>query len=149
MRLFPPDATQARRDFYQDNDIGWVARPPHGDDGYLRRGKFKKASNMNFALNVSQRVEAYMQDAVEARCAEQVPGFRAGQDPLLLEEPELEAIYQQCLQRVLAEDPRARAGGNICIGEFILIVDSDTRVVSQSLVYPPKVYSCHHRHEHK
>lgn len=135
LRLLPPDEARARRDFYQDHDIGWVARPPHGDAGYLRRGKFKKASNMNFALNVSQRVEAYMQDAVEARCA-QVPGFRAGQDPLLLEEPELEAIYQECLQRVLAEDPRARAGGNIRIGEFILIVDSDTRVVSQSLVYP-------------
>lgn len=128
MRLLPDQEAQVRKDFYQDNDIGWIARPKHGDDGYLRKGKFKKASNMNFALNISQKVEAYMQDVVDAKYAEK-PGFKDG-DPLMLEEQELHGIYEQCLQRVLAEEPKARAGGNIRIGEFILIVDSDTRVVS-------------------
>lgn len=35
---------QARIDFYADHNIGWVARPPHGENGFLRRGKFKKVS---------------------------------------------------------------------------------------------------------
>lgn len=128
LRLISEEEAQVRKDFYHDNDIGWVARPKHGDDGYLRKGKFKKASNMNFALNISQKVEAHMQEAVDAKCAEK-PGFK-DTDPLMLEENELEEIYEQCLQRVLTDEPRAMAGGNIRMGEFILIVDSDTRVVS-------------------
>lgn len=131
MRLISEEEAKIRKDFYQDNDMGWVARPKHGDDGYLRKGKFKKASNMNFALNISQKVEAYMQEAVEAKCAEK-PGGNRDTEPLMLEEQELDGIYEQCLERVLTEEPRARAGGNIRMGEFILIVDSDTRVVSFS-----------------
>lgn len=127
MRLISDDEARLRKDFYQDNDIGWVARPKHGDDGYLRKGKFKKASNMNFALNLSQKVEAYMQEVVETKCAEKTGGREM--EPLMLEEQELDGIYEQCLERVLTEEPKARAGGNIRMGEFILIVDSDTRVV--------------------
>ena len=47
----------------EEHNIGWVARPRHnpkpseGETLFVRRGKFKKASNMNYALWVSQRVE--------------------------------------------------------------------------------------------
>ena len=34
---------EARIDFYADNSLGWTARPKHGDDGFVRKGKFKKA----------------------------------------------------------------------------------------------------------
>lgn len=128
MRAISEEEAQVRKDFYHDNDIGWVARPKHGDDGFERRGKFKKASNMNFALNLSQKVEAYMQEIVDARGAEQLG--RSDSDPVMLDENELDEIYDHCLDRVLRENPLARANGNIRIGEFILIVDSDTRVVS-------------------
>lgn len=134
MRAISDEEAQVRKDFYQDNDIGWVARPKHGDEGFIRKGKFKKASNMNFALNVSQKLEAYMQETVEARCS-QKPGFK-DTDPFMLEEQELETIYDECLARVLKENPQAMAGGNIRMGEFILIVDSDTRVVSVSYRIP-------------
>ena len=110
-----------RREFYEDNHIGWVARPKHnGDEGYVREGKFKKASNMNFALNVSQKVEAYMQELVAA-----------SGDTLISEKEEAD-MYQQALARVLKEEPLAWAEGNIRVGEVILIVDSDTRVVSEA-----------------
>lgn len=33
---------RARIDFYADHSIGWTARPKHGSEGFLRRGKFKK-----------------------------------------------------------------------------------------------------------
>lgn len=128
MRAISEEEARVRRDFYHDNDIGWVARPKHGDNGFERKGKFKKASNMNFALNLSQKVETYMNEMVDSRAAMQ-PG-RNESDPIMLEEHELDEIYELCLDRALTENPLAMAEGNIRMGEFILIVDSDTRVVS-------------------
>lgn len=128
MRAMSEEEAQQRRDFYQDNEIGWVARPKHGDDGFQRMGKFKKASNMNFALNISQKLEAHMQEVVDTRGAQQ--SDRNDSSPVMLDEHDLEDIYDECLDRVLRENPLAMADGNIRMGEFILIVDSDTRVVS-------------------
>lgn len=114
---------QSRREFYHDNNIGWVARPKHnGDEGFVRAGKFKKASNMNFALNLSQRVEAYLTEMVEEKISSE------GTD--MIDETEEDDLYQQALARVLSENDQAWAEGNIRVGEVILIVDSDTRVVS-------------------
>lgn len=114
----PEEQCKARREFYDDNHIGWVARPKHdGEEGYIREGKFKKASNMNFALNVSQKVEAYMQELVGT-------GSPSG----LIDENQENKLYEQALARVLEENPLAWAEGKIRLGEIILIVDSDTRV---------------------
>ncbi|UNI18966.1 hypothetical protein JDV02_005195 [Purpureocillium takamizusanense] len=119
---------QQRRDFYHDNNIGWVARPKHnGDEGFVRKGKFKKASNMNFALNISQKVEAYIQEMVDERLAS------LGSD--MVDEAEEANMYSEALARVLAENPLAWADGDIRVGEFILIVDSDTRVPVDCLLY--------------
>ena len=49
-----------RIDFYNTHNIGWVARPPHNSsdpDGFKRAGRFKKASNMNYALAMSLKME--------------------------------------------------------------------------------------------
>lgn len=117
-----------RKNFYLDNRIGWVARPKHnGEEGFVRKGKFKKASNMNFALNISQKVEAYMQEFADARLSEK-------QSDLVTEEEE-EEMYQTALARVLEENPLACADGDIRVGEVILIVDCDTRVVSVSVTW--------------
>lgn len=105
--------------FYRENNIGWVARPKNNEDGYVRKGKFKKASNMNFALNVSNRVEDKMLEmlAETLNTTDMIDVVRE------------ETIYRLALEEVLASDNRIRAGGNIRVGESILIVDSDTRVV--------------------
>jgi len=42
LQLIDETERQARIDFYEANNIGWVARPKHGENGFLRRGKFKK-----------------------------------------------------------------------------------------------------------
>jgi hypothetical protein len=119
----PEEEVRQRREFYHDNNIGWVARPKHnGDEGYVRKGKFKKASNMNFALNVSQKVEEYLQEMVDAKIGADGHG--------MIDENEEEEMYQIALARVLQENPLAMAEGDIRVGEVILIVDSDTRVVS-------------------
>lgn len=114
-------------EFYRNNNIGWVSRPKHNHEGFVRRGKFKKASNMNFALNVSNRVEDELQVMVDRRFSEKG-------DASISEEEELE-LYTRALESVLAADPRAKAGGNIRMGEIILIVDSDTVVPEDCLMY--------------
>ncbi|KAK4138796.1 hypothetical protein BT67DRAFT_22463 [Trichocladium antarcticum] len=128
MQLLAHDEAQGRRDFYDEHNIGWVARPAHnphpapesGEERFLRRGKFKKASNMNYALHVSNRVE----DRLAA-----VPRH-AGWD----NERET-AAYQQSLAEVLREDDgRTWAEGNIRVGDYILLIDSDTRVPHDCLL---------------
>ncbi|KAL6711095.1 hypothetical protein ACN47E_006970 [Coniothyrium glycines] len=115
-------------EFYRNNNIGWVSRPKHNDEsGFVRRGKFKKASNMNFALNISNRVEDRLQLLVDEIFGEK-------SESSITEEEELR-LYAQALESVLASDPRAKAGGNIRMGELILIVDSDTIVPEDCLMY--------------
>ncbi|PHH74648.1 hypothetical protein CDD82_4832 [Ophiocordyceps australis] len=119
---------EKRREFYHDNKIGWVSRPKHnGDEGFVRKGKFKKASNMNFGLNISQKVEAYLQEIVDARVAEH------GTD--MIDEADEATMYEAALSRVLNENPLAWAEGDIRVGEIILLVDSDTRVPVDCLLY--------------
>lgn len=117
-----------RQEYYHNNNIGWVARPRHnGDEGYVRKGKFKKASNMNFALNFSQRVEKRMQEMMDSKVAS------TGSD--LVDDAEEEAMYHEALNQLLDEEPLAWAGGDIRVGEVILLVDSDTRVPIDCLLY--------------
>lgn len=111
---------QARKNFYHDNNIGWVSRPKNGEDGFIRKGKFKKASNMNFALNISNKVEDLLYQMVNEHLERH--GEISAEDE--------DRMYNAALQAVLSADSRAKADGNIRMGEIILIVDSDTRVVS-------------------
>jgi hypothetical protein len=52
MQLIPEEQAQARRDFYEEHNIGWVARPKHNpkpegeEKSFVRKGKFKKAPNI-------------------------------------------------------------------------------------------------------
>lgn len=53
----------ARIAFYANHGIGWVARPQHDDsspDGFKRAGRFKKASNMNYGLALSLKLEKHL-----------------------------------------------------------------------------------------
>ena len=120
MQLISEEERQQRKDFYDEHNIGWVARPQHNpkpEDGstpFIRAGKFKKASNMNYAMAVSARVEDKLTEIHR-------PGAWTQED-------ESDA-YHACLQQVIEEDEgRTQADGNIRIGDYILIIDSDTRV---------------------
>lgn len=122
MQLISQEDAMARRDFYEEHNIGWVARPVHnpkpnleaGERLFLRRGKFKKASNMNYALSISNRVEEKLASV------ERKGRWTADHES---------AAYRTCLTDVLQDDEgRTWADGNIRVGDYILIVDSDTRV---------------------
>ena len=146
MQLIPEHEQHARRDFYANNKIGWTARPKHGENGFLRRGKFKKASNMNFGLNLSCKVEEKLE--------------RYNRPAGWSQDDENEA-YQTCLDEVLKENPRAWAHGNVSLiplqvhvngasrsfcffaftdfsqirlGDYIILIDSDTRVPIDCLI---------------
>ncbi|OBZ73353.1 hypothetical protein A0H81_07233 [Grifola frondosa] len=62
LQLISESDRAARIAFYADHNIGWVARPPHSKDpeGYKRAGRFKKASNMNYGLALSLKLEKHL-----------------------------------------------------------------------------------------
>ncbi|OSD07696.1 hypothetical protein PYCCODRAFT_1357854 [Trametes coccinea BRFM310] len=62
LRLLPVEERDARILFYANHGIGWVARPKHDDSpgGFKRAGRFKKASNMNYALALSLKAEKHL-----------------------------------------------------------------------------------------
>lgn len=119
LQLISEEERRARIEFYADHSIGWVARPKHGENGFLRRGKFKKASNMNFALMISCKVEEKL--------------AAINRTPDWSQHDEAQA-YERALKEVLEEDGRAWADGNIRVGDYILIIDSDTRVPADCLL---------------
>lgn len=120
MQLLSEEQAKERQDFYDEHNIGWVARPKHnpkptdGSMSFIREGKFKKASNMNYALGVSIEVEAKLAEADrhEDWC-----------------QKDENQAYARALRKVIEErQGEAWADGNIRVGDYILLIDSDTRV---------------------
>jgi membrane glycosyltransferase len=127
MQLLSREEAQARQDFYEEHSIGWVARPRHDPKGehnpvpFVRRGKFKKASNMNYALWVSNRVEDKMME----------PSPR----PPHWTQVDEAGLYVKALNEIIEEDEnRTWADGNVRMGDYILLIDSDTRVPTDCLL---------------
>lgn len=113
MQIWDEEEQEIRKAYYDRNNIGWTARPKHNHEGFIRKGRFKKASNMNFGNRLSLRVEEIMDD------------LRVEDG----DEEDEKAIYDEALATALEESNGvAWAAGNIRIGEIILIIDSDTRV---------------------
>lgn len=127
MQLVSSEDARERLEFYEENDIGWVARPKHNpepmdpnDTPFFRRGKFKKASNMNYALRLSVEIEDRLAKVVRHEEWNQVDENNAYRD-----------ILQDCLDE---RDGEARAEGSIRIGDYILLIDCDTRVPKDCLL---------------
>jgi cellulose synthase/poly-beta-1,6-N-acetylglucosamine synthase-like glycosyltransferase len=117
---------EERQEFYDENGIGWVARPKHnptptdGSKPFQRRGKFKKASNMNYALRLSLEIEQELVKVTRSADWSQLDENDA---------------YGIVLQNVLAgREGETWADGNIRVGDYILLIDSDTRVPQDCLL---------------
>ena len=119
LQLIDEEERRARIEFYADHSIGWVARPRHGENGFLRRGKFKKASNMNFGMMISCKVEEKLAEV------ERPPSWSQSDEA---------RVYEQALKDALEEDGRAWADGNIRIGDYILISKLTTHLLQVVLV---------------
>ena len=98
--------------------------------GFVRKGKFKKASNMNYCLDFSNRVEDEMHRLVQLECQQR------GCDNAALTAEDDDRLYDLALKNILASDEgKTWAEGNIRIGELILLIDCDTRVPVDCLLY--------------
>ena len=123
MQLVQEDQAAARKAFFRDETF---ARGETKDDPkyFERKGQFKKASNMNYCLDFSLRVEEEFQKRLESYCLQR----GVNQQDLSIEEEN--EIYDQARNAVVEQDNgKTKAAGNCRIGEIILIIDSDTRVV--------------------
>lgn len=94
-----------RKKYYEENNIAWIARPKEN-----RKGRFKKGSNMNYAINFSKKyVDNLLNSTLENS--------------------------NNALSKTLADyNNECEAGGDLTIGDFILLVDSDT-IVPESCLY--------------
>jgi hypothetical protein len=147
MQLVSPDQAEARKAFYEIHHIGYASRPSHNvtykdekgkekplakdDPSYFeRKGQFKKASNMNYCLDFSLRVDEEFERLLLEECRTR----GCGQEELTVDE-EME-IYDSARNVIIeADDGKTWADGDCRIGELILIIDSDTRVPEDCLVY--------------
>ena len=109
--------------FYADNNIGWVARPPHSNaaDGFKRAGRFKKASNMNHGLALSLKLEKHLASMIAAD-----EGTNEGEN---IEDKAM----NMAIEEIFEESGRrwrswACNGKSLRLGDIILLVDSDTVV---------------------
>ncbi|KAF7882095.1 hypothetical protein EAF00_011611 [Botryotinia globosa] len=144
MQAVDPELREARKTFYELNNIGYCSRPKHSHskkkwyqgkkvqdnpEGFQRKGQFKKASNMNYCLSFSIRVEDELLRLIAAKsAAEDRPQGDITPD-------EEDVLYKQALATCLEQDEgRTMAGGNVRIGDIILIIDSDTRVPEDCLL---------------
>ncbi|KAF8156338.1 glycosyl transferase family group 2-domain-containing protein [Mycena galopus ATCC 62051] len=121
MQLISEADRQERMAFYANHNIGWTARPGHNKDGFFRKGKFKKASNMNYGLAVSLRLEKHLA-ALEAAGVSEDDGECLEDKAMHLA---VEEMYEESGRR---HRPWACNGKSLRMGEIILIIDSDTIV---------------------
>jgi len=147
--MLPDRERSARLAFYEANGIGWVARPPDGEPGangdgatYVRAGRFKKASNMNYALALSRKAERHLKEmiatgesvlAMSAGVSLSGEGTGSSEDeqalPVSLEERALiRAVEETWEESGKRWKPWAKNGRACRIGEIVLLVDSDTIV---------------------
>ncbi|KAF9524935.1 glycosyl transferase family group 2-domain-containing protein [Crepidotus variabilis] len=78
LRLLPAPDRDERLAFYANHNIGWVARPKHDNspDGYKRAGRFKKASNMNYGLELSLKMEQHLEKLLIEQKEKEIAGQR-------------------------------------------------------------------------
>jgi len=127
LQIISEEQRQERVTFYANHNIGWVARPKHDSspEGFKRAGRFKKASNMNYGLALSIKMEKHLKALVEA--------VEQGE----MEEDEGQSLEEEALEMAIEETfeengrkwrPWASTAKSLRIGEIILIVDADTIV---------------------
>lgn len=127
LQLISEEDRAERIAFYADNNIGWVARPGHDSSpgGFKRAGRFKKASNMNYGLALSLKLEKHL----SALIAEAAALGEDIDDDDKLEDKALQlAIEETWEESGRRWRPWASNGKSLRIGEIILLVDSDTVV---------------------
>lgn len=127
LQLISAEEREKRIQFYADHNIGWVARPPHSNDpdGFKRAGRFKKASNMNYGLALSLKMEAKIAELEALEAAGSLPT----EEGVSLEDRALKLAVEEVYEENGRKwKPWACNGRSLRVGDVILICDSDTIV---------------------
>ncbi|KAF9231782.1 glycosyl transferase family group 2-domain-containing protein [Melanogaster broomeanus] len=127
LQIISEEEREERIAFYANHNIGWVARPKHDSapGGFKRAGRFKKASNMNYGLALSLKLEKHLKALVEAI----ERGELAEDEYMCLEDRALEMAVEEMYEEGSRKwRPWASNGKSLRLGEIILIVDADTVV---------------------
>ncbi|ORY82425.1 glycosyl transferase family group 2-domain-containing protein [Protomyces lactucae-debilis] len=110
MQILDEEGQLARKQYYHLHNIGWTARPANGQDGYVRVGAFKKASNMNYGMRASSQIEDAFEDLLQAGYSQDFE------------------TYGLAVAQVAERQPGLWCEGDVSLGELILLIDADTRV---------------------
>ncbi|KDR73818.1 hypothetical protein GALMADRAFT_251646 [Galerina marginata CBS 339.88] len=123
LQVIPEADRNERLAFYANHNIGWTARPGHSSapGGFKRAGKFKKASNMNYGLALSLKLEKFLAQ-MEAEGAEDDGDECLEDKAMKMAQEELFAESDHKFR------PWCANGKSLRIGEMILIIDADTVV---------------------
>jgi cellulose synthase/poly-beta-1,6-N-acetylglucosamine synthase-like glycosyltransferase len=150
LQIISEEDRAERIQFYADHNIAWVARPKHdsSEGGFKRAGRFKKASNMNYGLALSLKMEKHLAALIEAG-EDDIP------DGQCLEDRALEMAVEETYQETGGKwRPWACNGRSMRLGDVILIVDSDTivpedcfRDAARELAESPEVAIIQHESE--
>ncbi|KAH7922287.1 hypothetical protein BV22DRAFT_1037622 [Leucogyrophana mollusca] len=132
LQLISEEERKERTAFYADHNIGWVARPPHNGSpgGFKRAGRFKKASNMNYGLALSLKLEKHLKVLEEA---EERGDLEVDENESLEDRAMNMACEEIFMESGEKWKPWACNGKSIRVGEIILLVDSDTIVPEDCL----------------
>ena len=123
LQLLSRQERDERISFYTRMGIGWVARPRHylelDNTVYMRKGKFKLASNVNNVCHVALETETHMNEQRTADISS-LPSttnrYCSGQHLTNL----VQAVHK-------ARGDVNWAGGNIQLGEILFMIHSDDR----------------------
>ncbi|KAG6834901.1 hypothetical protein H0H93_006561, partial [Arthromyces matolae] len=123
LQLINESDRKERMAFYANHNIGWVARPGHSSapDGFKRAGKFKKASNMNYGLAISLKLEKFLAQMIAEGVEEEVNDCLEDKAMRMA----AKEVFEESGNRF---EPWCSNGKSIRVGEIILIIDSDTIV---------------------
>ncbi|PPQ78438.1 hypothetical protein CVT25_011883 [Psilocybe cyanescens] len=123
LQLISEADRKERLAFYANHNIGWTARPGHSSapDGFKRAGKFKKASNMNYGLALSLKLEKFLAQ-LEAEGADDTAEECLEDRAMKMAQEELYAESDNKFR------PWCANGKSLRVGEIILIIDADTIV---------------------
>ena len=110
--LISNEEREKRYQFYYENNIGFTARPHPSK--HCRRGRFKKAGNLNFSLNYSN-TNTITNDAEETK----ENNDKVNREREKEKEKDKEKEQMQNIGAVFE--------GNLMYGSYIFLIDSDTR----------------------
>ena len=120
MQLIDEDERAARIRLYQDLGVSWVARPRHNPMApvpYVRAGKFKYGSNMNNVFHLATQITSLLEELSPS------DGSSAPLNDI--------QVYDKA---VAMRRTVNWVGGDLRMGELLLLADSDLRVPKRFLL---------------